>query len=103
MYGLICKEIEYVDSGFRSLVGVQSSLVMKTLNDFAEKEINEQYFNELQLGNLIGCFGLTESESGSNIAKTRTLAKLDGQDFILNGSKTWITNAPIADIFVLGI
>ena len=101
MYGLVCKEIEYIDSGFRSMVGVQSSLVMKTISDYANDSIKLKYLDNLREGKIIGCFGLTEAESGSNIADMKTCAKKDNDDYILNGTKTWITNAPIADLFII--
>ena len=101
MYGLICKEIEYIDSGFRSLVGVQSSLVIKTLNDYADSSIKKHYIQSLKEGNTIGSFCLTEAESGSDISAIKTYAKEDKGDYLINGNKTWITNAPIADIFIV--
>ena len=101
MYGLISKEIEYVDSGFRSLMGVQSSLVMKTIDNYANDSVKNKYFSGLQNGTIIGSFGLTEADSGSNVAQMKTTATKINNDFILNGSKTWITNAPIADLFVI--
>ena len=101
MYGLICKEIEYIDSGFRSLVGVQSSLVIKTINDYADDSIKEHYIQSLKKRDSIGSFCLTEAESGSDISAIKTYAKKDREDYIINGNKTWITNAPIADIFIV--
>ena len=101
MYGLVSKEIERVDSGFRSMLGVQSSLVMKTINDYGNKKVIDNYFDNLKLGNKIGSFALTEADSGSNVSLMKTNAYLKNNDYIINGSKTWITNAPIADIFII--
>ena len=100
-YGLIAKELEYIDSSFRSMVGVQTSLVMSPISKYGNDIAKDKYINDLRLGNKIGCFGLTESESGSDASKMKTYAVLKNDMYILNGSKTWITNAPIADIFII--
>lgn len=100
-YGLIMREIERVDSGYRSCVGVQSSLVMHPIYKFGSEKQKNKYLPELANGNLIGCFGLTEPDHGSDPSGMKTNAKLKGNNYILNGSKNWITNSPIADIFVV--
>ena len=101
MYGLIAKEIEYIDSGFRSMYSVQSSLVMNPIDKYGSKEVKDQYLENLASGDLIGCFGLTEPHSGSDASNMKTIAKKKGDDYILSGSKTWITNSPIADVFII--
>lgn len=100
-YGLIQREIERVDSGYRSCASVQSSLVMYPIYKFGSKEQKDKYLPELAKGNLIGCFGLTEPDHGSDPSGMKTRATLDGDHFVLNGSKNWITNSPIADVFVV--
>lgn len=101
MYGLIAKELEYIDSGFRGMYSVQSSLVMGALLNYGNKKLIDMHIDELRTGNKIGCFGLTEPDSGSDVANMKTYAKLDNGDFLINGNKTWITNAPIADILII--
>lgn len=100
-YGLIMREIERVDSGYRSCVGVQSSLVMYPIHRFGSEKQKNKFLPELASGNLIGCFGLTEPDHGSDPSGMKTKAKLQGNNYILNGSKNWITNSPIADIFLV--
>jgi glutaryl-CoA dehydrogenase len=100
-YGLIMREIERVDSGYRSCVGVQSSLVMYPIHKFGSEKQKNKFLPELASGNLIGCFGLTEPDHGSDPSGMKTKAKLQGNNYILNGSKNWITNSPIADIFLV--
>lgn len=100
-YGLIMREIERVDSGYRSCASVQSSLVMYPIFKFGSDKQKEKYLPELAKGNLIGCFGLTEPDHGSDPSGMKTKAVLNGNNYILNGSKNWITNSPIADIFVV--
>ena len=100
-YGLIAKEIEAIDSGYRSMFSVQSSLVMNPINKFGSEEQKNKYLPELASGNMIGCFGLTEPDHGSNPAGMITNAQKDGNQYILNGSKTWISNSPIADLFLV--
>ncbi|KAL4457062.1 hypothetical protein ABPG74_014700 [Tetrahymena malaccensis] len=100
-YGLINREVERVDSGYRSALSVQSSLVMHPIHEFGSKHLKDIYIPRLASGELIGCFGLTEPNHGSDPGSMETRAKKDGDDYILNGSKTWITNSPIADIFVV--
>lgn len=100
-YGLISREVERVDSGYRSAFSVQSSLVMYPIYAFGSEEQRQKYLPKLRAGEWVGCFGLTEPDAGSDPASMRTRArKVDG-GFVLNGSKTWITNAPIADVLVV--
>lgn len=101
MYGLIAKEIEYIDSGFRSMYSVQSSLVMNPINKYANEELKEEFLPKLNKGEFIGCFGLTEPDSGSDASNMKTTAKEDGDYYILNGAKTWITNSPLADVIII--
>ena len=100
-YGLIAKEIEYVDSGYRSMFSVQSSLVMNPIFHYGSEKIKENYLTRLSSGELIGCFGLTEPDYGSDPSTMKTNARKSGDDYILNGSKMWISNSPIADVFVV--
>ncbi|MGE0415217.1 MAG: acyl-CoA dehydrogenase [Acetobacteraceae bacterium] len=100
-YGLISREVERVDSGYRSAFSVQSSLVMFPIHAFGSEEQRQKYIPKLRTGEWVGCFGLTEPDAGSDPASMRTRAKKTEGGFILNGSKTWITNAPIADVLVV--
>ena len=100
-YGLISKEIESIDSGYRSMFSVQSSLVMKPIFDYANDDLKKKYLPTLACGEFIGCFGLTEPDAGSNPSELTTTARKDGNYYILNGSKTWISNSPVADIFIV--
>lgn len=100
-YGLIMREIERIDSGYRSCASVQSSLVMYPIYKFGSQEQKNKFLPELAKGNLIGCFGLTEPDHGSDPSGMKTKAVLHGDNYILNGSKNWITNSPIADLFVI--
>jgi glutaryl-CoA dehydrogenase len=100
-YGLISREVERVDSGYRSAFSVQSSLVMFPIHAFGTEEQREKYIPKLRSGEWVGCFGLTEPDAGSDPASMRTRAKSVQGGYLLNGSKTWITNAPIADVFVV--
>ena len=100
-YGLIAREIERVDSSYRSMMSVQSSLVMHPINAFGSLEQKEKYLPKLASGEHIGCFGLTESEAGSDPGGMRTYAKKVNNGYLLNGSKMWISNSPIADIFIV--
>jgi len=100
-YGLIMREIERVDSGYRSCASVQSSLVMFPIYKFGSQHQKDKYLPELAKGNLIGCFGLTEPDHGSDPSRMKTHAVLKDGNYILNGSKNWITNSPIADILVV--
>ncbi|KAG2750863.1 acyl-CoA dehydrogenase NM domain-like protein [Suillus brevipes Sb2] len=100
-YGLIAREIERVDSGYRSTASVQSSLVMHPINEFGTEAQKERYIPRLAKGEIVGCFGLTEANHGSDPAGMETTAEETDGGFVLNGSKTWISNAPVADIFVV--
>jgi glutaryl-CoA dehydrogenase len=100
-YGLIAREVERVDSGYRSAFSVQSSLVMFPIHAFGSEAQRARYLPKLRSGDWVGCFGLTEPDAGSDPASMRTRARRDGDSFVLNGSKTWITNSPIADVFVV--
>ena len=100
-YGLIAFEIESIDSSYRSAISVQSSLVCHPIDKFGSKEQKEAYLPDLIKGNLVGCFGLTESEAGSDPSSMKTNFKEFEDHYLINGSKTWITNAPIADIFLI--
>jgi len=100
-YGLIMREIERIDSGYRSCASVQSSLVMYPIYKFGSEYQKNRFLPELANGNLIGCFGLTEPDHGSDPSGMKTRAILKGDHYILNGSKNWITNSPIADVFVI--
>jgi glutaryl-CoA dehydrogenase len=100
-YGLVAREIERVDSGYRSMASVQSSLVMYPIEAYGSEEQKTKYLPGLARGELIGCFGLTEPDAGSDPGSMRTVAKKDGDGFRLSGSKTWITNSPFADVFVV--
>eukprot|EP00761_Pharyngomonas_kirbyi_P012385 gb/GECH01012412.1/.p1 GENE.gb/GECH01012412.1/~~gb/GECH01012412.1/.p1 ORF type:complete len:425 (+),score=97.85 gb/GECH01012412.1/:1-1275(+) len=100
-YGLIAREVERVDSGYRSAMSVQSSLVMWPISAYGTEEMKQKYLPKLASGELIGCFGLTEPDHGSDPAGMETRAKKKGSKFILNGTKTWISNSPIADVFVV--
>jgi len=100
-YGLIAKEIEYIDSGYRSMFSVQSSLVMNPIFNYGNEKIKDKYLSRLGSGDYIGCFGLTEPDHGSDPSSMKSKAILDGNNYILNGNKTWISNSPIADVFVI--
>mgnify|MGYP003119654605 FL=1 len=100
-YGLVAREIERVDSGYRSMASVQSSLVMYPITAFGTEEQKKKYLPGLASGELIGCFGLTEPDAGSDPAGMKTHAKKDGDDYVISGSKTWISNSPFADVFVV--
>ena len=100
-YGLVAKELESIDSSYRSAISVQSSLVIYPIFTFGSEEQKKKYIPELIKGNLIGCFGLTESITGSNPSAMETNFKEVSDGYILNGSKNWITNAPIADVFII--
>jgi glutaryl-CoA dehydrogenase len=100
-YGLIAREVEWVDSGYRSALSVQSSLVMHPIYTFGTDEQKERFLPKLATGELIGCFGLTEPDHGSDPGSMKTNAKRKDGGYILNGSKTWITNSPIADLAVV--
>ena len=100
-YGLIAREIERIDSGFRSVLSVQSSLVMLPIYKFGSDEQKKYFLPDLAKGTLVGCFGLTEPNHGSDPAGMTTRAIRKGDHYVLNGSKNWITNSPIADVFII--
>jgi glutaryl-CoA dehydrogenase len=100
-YGLIAKEIEKVDSGFRSMVSVQSSLVMLPIFKFGNEVIKEKYLSDLAKGEKVGSFGLTEPNAGSDTSQISSFAIEKEDHYLLNGTKTWITNSPIADVFII--
>ena len=100
-YGLIAREIERVDSSYRSAYSVQTSLAMHAIYTFGSEEQKEKYLPKMATGCLIGCFGLTEPDAGSDPGSMKTNAKAVDGGFLLNGSKTWITNSPIADILII--
>jgi glutaryl-CoA dehydrogenase len=100
-YGLIAREVERVDSGYRSAMSVQSSLVMHPIHTFGTEEQRMKYLPKLASGEWVGCFGLTEPNSGSDPASMTTHAKAVDGGYLLTGNKMWITNSPIADIFVI--
>ena len=100
-YGLICQELERGDSGLRSFVSVQSSLVMYPIHAYGSEEQKDRWLPAMARGEAIGCFGLTEPHGGSDPGNMKTHAKRDGDDWIINGAKMWITNATIADVSVV--
>ena len=100
-YGLACLELEAADSGIRSLVSVQGSLAMFAIHHFGSEAQKAEWLPRMATGEAIGCFGLTEPDFGSNPAGMRTVARRDGDDWVLNGTKMWITNAPVADVAVV--
>jgi len=97
-YGLACTELEYGDSGARSFVSVQGSLAMFPIHAFGSEEQKEEWLPRMAAGEAIGCFGLTEPDAGSDPSAMRTTARRDGDDWVLNGTKMWITNGGIADV-----
>ena len=100
-YGLVAREVERVDSGYRSMMSVQSSLVMYPIYAYGSEEQRKKYLPKLASGEYIGCFGLTEPDAGSDPAGMKTTAKKTADGYVLNGSKMWISNSPIADVFVV--
>ena len=100
-YGLIAREVERVDSGYRSAISVQSSLVMHPINEYGSEAQRQKYLPKLATGEWVGCFGLTEPNHGSDPASMVTRAKPVDGGYILKGAKMWITNSPIADVFVV--
>ncbi|HKP80005.1 MAG TPA: acyl-CoA dehydrogenase [Phenylobacterium sp.] len=97
-YGLIAREIEAVDSGYRSAMSVQSSLVMHPIHAFGSEDQKRKYLPGMAAGRIIGCFGLTEPDGGSDPASMRTVAKKVSDGYLLNGAKMWITNSPVSDV-----
>jgi glutaryl-CoA dehydrogenase len=100
-YGLVAREVERVDSGYRSAMSVQSSLVMHPIHAYGSEEQRQRFLPGLAAGTLIGCFGLTEPDAGSDPAAMKTRARRVADGYVLSGSKMWITNAPVADVFVV--
>ena len=100
-YGLVCAEVEAVDSGLRSLISVQGSLAMYAIYAYGSEEQKQRWLPRMAAGEAIGCFGLTEADSGSDPGSMRTRAVRDGSDWVLTGSKMWITNGSVADIAVV--
>jgi glutaryl-CoA dehydrogenase len=100
-YGLIAREVERVDSGYRSAMSVQSSLVMHPIHAYGTEEQRKKYLPKLATGELVGCFGLTEPNHGSDPGSMQTRARKVAGGYVLKGSKMWITNSPIADVFVV--
>jgi glutaryl-CoA dehydrogenase len=100
-YGLVARELERVDSGYRSSLSVQSSLVMGPINDFGTGEQKQKYLPKLATGEMIGCFGLTEPDHGSDAGGMKSRAKKVDGGYVLNGSKMWISNSPVADVMVV--
>ncbi|BEV11434.1 acyl-CoA dehydrogenase [Asticcacaulis sp. DW145] len=100
-YGLIAREVERVDSGYRSMMSVQSSLVMYPIHAYGSQAQRQKYLPKLASGEWVGCFGLTEPDAGSDPASMRTTARKTDEGYVLNGTKMWISNSPIADVFVV--
>ena len=100
-YGLVAREVERIDSGYRSMMSVQSSLVMFPIYEYGSEDQRMKYLPKLASGSLIGCFGLTEADAGSDPAGMKTRAEKTANGYRLSGSKMWISNAPIADVFVV--
>src|SRR5471032_2933971 len=100
-YGLIAREVERVDSGYRSALSVQSSLVMHPIHAYGTEEQRQKFLPRLATGELVGCFGLTEPDHGSDPGSMTTRAKSAPGGFRVSGAKTWITNSPIADVFIV--
>ena len=100
-YGLVAREVERIDSGYRSMMSVQSSLVMYPIEAYGSEAQKQKYLPKLASGEWIGCFGLTEPDAGSDPAGMKTRAKKTDGGYVLNGSKMWISNSPIADVFVV--
>jgi len=100
-YGLVAREVERIDSGYRSMMSVQSSLVMHPIHTFGTEAQREKYLPKLATGEWVGCFGLTEPDAGSDPGSMKTRAKSVDGGYVLNGAKMWITNSPIADVFVV--
>lgn len=100
-YGLVAREVERVDSGYRSAMSVQSSLVMHPIYEFGTEATKQKYLPKLATGEYIGCFGLTEPDSGSDPSSMKTRAKAVDGGYVLNGAKMWITNSPVSDVFVV--
>ncbi len=103
MYGLACQELEAADSGLRSLMSVQGSLAMTAIHHFGSEEQKQEWLPRMAAGEALGCFGLTEPDFGSDPGGMRTRARRDGDDWVINGSKMWITNGTVADVAVVWV
>lgn len=101
IYGAACREIERVDSGYRSMLSVQTSLILRPLKTWGTDDQQRLWLDDLTTGNMIGAFGLTEPDGGSDPGAMGTTAHREGDQWVLNGSKAWITNAPVADLFLI--
>jgi glutaryl-CoA dehydrogenase len=101
MYGVACRELEAADGGVRSLVSVQGSLAMYPIHRYGSDEQKQEWLPRMATGEAVGCFGLTEPDAGSDPSSMRTRARRDGTDWVLDGGKMWITNAPVADVAVI--
>jgi glutaryl-CoA dehydrogenase len=101
VYGAACREIERVDSGYRSMLSVQTSLILRPLKKYGTEGQQRMWLDKLTAGEMVGAFGLSESHSGSDPGSMRTTARYECGQWVLNGSKAWITNAPIADLFLI--
>ena len=100
-YGLACLELEAGDSGMRTMISVQGSLVMFPIRAYGSEEQRKRWLPDMAAGKVLGCFGLTEPDSGSDPGSMRTNARRDGSDWIINGTKTWISNGSIADVAII--
>jgi glutaryl-CoA dehydrogenase len=100
-YGLACRELEAVDSGLRSFVSVQGSLAMTAIHKYGSEEQKDEWLPRMVTGDALGCFGLTEPDSGSDPGSMRTRARRDGDDWVLDGTKMWITNGSVADVAIV--
>ena len=100
-YGLVAREVERIDSGYRSMMSVQSSLVMYPIDAYGSEEQRRKYLPKLASGEWVGCFGLTEPDAGSDPGSMKTRAKKTDGGYLLGGAKMWISNSPIADVFVV--
>ena len=100
-YGLVAREVERVDSGYRSAMSVQSSLVIHPIFAYGSDDLREKFLPKLASGESVGCFGLTEPDHGSDPSSMITRAKKTDGGYLLSGAKNWITNSPIADVFVI--
>ncbi len=100
-YGVACRELEAVDSGLRSLVSVQGSLAMFAIHHWGTEQHRREWLPRMATGDAIGCFGLSEADAGSDPGSMRTHARRDGTDWLLSGSKMWITNGTIADVAIV--
>lgn len=101
VYGAVCRELERVDSGYRSMLSVQTSLVLRPLKEYGTDQQKDMWLDDLTSGEMVGAFGLTEPDGGSDPGSMQTSARFDGYQWVLNGAKAWITNAPVADLLLI--